>query len=103
MGTGFHGGALHCARRARKARRRRGVRREPGIAFDDTPERRAEARRRFVAPLRAHLEEAGLGHVSEIADAEPPFTPRGCPFQAWSVGELLRVERLVAAPVTVAR
>ncbi len=68
----------------------------------DTPGRRAEARRRFVAPLRAHLEEAGLGHVSEIADAEPPFTPRGCPFQAWSVGELLRVERLLAAPVAVA-
>jgi glycogen debranching enzyme len=45
-----------------------------------------------VAPLLSHLEEAGLGHVSEIADAEPPHTPRGCPFQAWSVGELLRLE-----------
>jgi len=27
-----------------------------------------------------HLAHAGLGHVSEIADAEAPHTPRGCPF-----------------------
>jgi glycogen debranching enzyme len=54
-----------------------------------------EARRRFLAPLLGHLDEAGLGHVSEITDAEAPFTPRGCPFQAWSVGEALRLERVV--------
>src|SRR5207302_4285483 len=45
------------------------------------------ARERFLGPLLAHLNEAGLGHISEIADAEPPHRPRGCPFQAWSVGE----------------
>jgi len=56
-----------------------------------------EARRKFLAPLLAHLEEAGLGHISEIADAEPPHTPRGCPFQAWSVGEALRLDRVVLA------
>jgi predicted glycogen debranching enzyme len=56
---------------------------------------RAEARRRFFQPLLDHLSEAGLGHISEIADAEPPHTPRGCPFQAWSVGEALRLDRLV--------
>jgi len=59
---------------------------------------RAEARRRFLDPLRDHLSDAGLGHVSEIADAEPPFTPRGCPFQAWSLGELIRIEREMLAP-----
>ena len=37
-----------------------------------------------------HLHEAGLGTVSEIFDAEPPFAPRGCIAQAWSVAELLR-------------
>src|SRR5262249_15711752 len=42
-----------------------------------------EARARFLQPLLAHLDEAGLGHISEIADAEPPHTPRGCPWQAW--------------------
>lgn len=38
---------------------------------------------------------AGLGHVSEITDAEAPFAPKGCPFQAWSLGELLRLDRVV--------
>jgi predicted glycogen debranching enzyme len=62
-----------------------------------TREAKSAARARFLAPLYEHLDHAGLGHVSEIADAEPPFTPRGCPFQAWSVGELLRLERDVLA------
>jgi len=57
----------------------------------DSPASRQVARQRFLVPLLAHLEDAGLGHVSEIADAEFPHTPRGCPFQAWSVGELLRL------------
>jgi predicted glycogen debranching enzyme len=52
---------------------------------------------RFVAPLVAHLREAGLGHVSEVADAEASHAPGGCPFQAWSVGELLRLQRCVLA------
>jgi predicted glycogen debranching enzyme len=52
---------------------------------------RAEARRRFLGGLARHIETAGIGHVSELADAEEPWTPRGCPFQAWSLGELLRL------------
>ena len=56
-----------------------------------------EARERFLLPWTGHLAEAGLGHVSEIADAEPPHAPRGCPFQAWSVGELLRLSEQVLA------
>jgi predicted glycogen debranching enzyme len=58
---------------------------------------RKKARTRFLRPLYEHLNHAGLGHVSEICDAEPPHTPRGCPFQAWSLGELLRLERAVLA------
>jgi predicted glycogen debranching enzyme len=57
-----------------------------------TPEAIREARRRFLAPLLAHLTEAGIGHISEIADGDAPHTPRGCPFQAWSVGEALRLD-----------
>ena len=60
-----------------------------------TDEARREARERFLAPLLAHLDEAGLGHVSEIADGDAPHAPRGCPFQAWSVGELLRIRRFL--------
>jgi len=63
-----------------------------------TPAVLKDARQRFMAPLLAHLDEAGLGHVSEIADAEGPHTPGGCPFQAWSLGELLRLDRAVLAP-----
>ena len=37
-----------------------------------------------------HLDEACVGSTSEIFDAEPPFTPRGCVAQAWSVAEVLR-------------
>ena len=62
-----------------------------------TREAKAEARTRFLAPMRVHLDEAGLGHISEIADAEAPHTPRGCPFQAWSVGEFVRLDRQVLA------
>ncbi|HEX6850262.1 MAG TPA: amylo-alpha-1,6-glucosidase [Candidatus Polarisedimenticolaceae bacterium] len=60
-----------------------------------TIEARREARARFLEPLLAHLDDAGLGHVSEIADAEAPHEPKGCPFQAWSLGELLRLDRVV--------
>lgn len=58
----------------------------------DDAARRAQARARFVAPLVAHLAVAGLGHVSEIADGDAPHTPRGCPFQAWSMSELIRAQ-----------
>ena len=63
----------------------------------DTPKIRREARLRFLEPLLQHLDRAGLGHISEIADAESPHTPRGCPFQAWSVGEALRLDLQVLA------
>jgi predicted glycogen debranching enzyme len=63
----------------------------------NTDAARRDARARFMTPMRAHLETAGLGHVSEIADADAPFAPKGCPFQAWSIGELLRLDRLVLA------
>ncbi len=58
---------------------------------------KVEARDRFLSPIAAHLDQAGLGHVSEIADGDAPHTPRGCPFQAWSVAEALRLDRLVLA------
>jgi predicted glycogen debranching enzyme len=53
---------------------------------------RREAHQRFVQRLFEHLDEAGLGHVSEVASGDPPHTPGGCPFQAWSLGELLRLD-----------
>jgi predicted glycogen debranching enzyme len=65
---------------------------EAWVRLVGTPE---EARSRFLAPLLDHLDHAGLGHVSEIADGDAPHAPRGCPFQAWSVGEALRLSRML--------
>jgi predicted glycogen debranching enzyme len=50
-----------------------------------------EMARSFLRPLFHHMADHGLGSISEIFDGQPPFTPRGCPHQAWSVAELLRV------------
>ncbi|MFT5194244.1 MAG: glycogen debranching enzyme, partial [Candidatus Promineifilaceae bacterium] len=49
-----------------------------------------EMARSYLAPALAHLRDHGLGSISEIFDGDPPFTPRGCPAQAWSVAEYLR-------------
>lgn len=46
--------------------------------------------RRMLEGFEAHLEEACVGSISEVFDAEAPFTPRACIAQAWSVAELLR-------------
>jgi len=56
-----------------------------------TREAREAAQQRFVRPLVAELDRCGIGHLYEIADGDAPHTPRGCPFQAWSLGELLRL------------
>jgi len=53
------------------------------------PDDRATARH-LLASFEPHLAEAGIGSISEVFDAEPPFTPRGCIAQAWSVAEVLR-------------
>ncbi len=69
-----------------------------------TPATRAKARERFLTPLLAHLKTAGLGHISEIADADVPHVPGGCPWQAWSLSELLRLTAVTLAerPATTA-
>jgi predicted glycogen debranching enzyme len=64
----------------------------------DGAAQRALARERFVVPLLAHLDHAGLDHISEIADGDAPHMPGGAPFQAWSLGELLRVLKRLGGP-----
>lgn len=49
-----------------------------------------EGARRLLEGFLPHLNEAGVGSISEIFDAEAPFHPRGCIAQAWSVAEVLR-------------
>ena len=51
----------------------------------------AAGARQLLTGFEAHLNEACIGSISEIFDAEPPYVPRGCIAQAWSVAEVLRV------------
>jgi predicted glycogen debranching enzyme len=44
----------------------------------------------WLAPLKDHLTDGGLGHISEILDGDEPQRPCGCMAQAWSVAEVLR-------------
>src|SRR6266545_222909 len=53
------------------------------------PDDRAGARA-VLSGLVAHLGDACIGSISEVFDAEAPFTARGCIAQAWGVAELLR-------------
>ena len=59
------------------------------------PDRRSRARA-FLGGLVDQLGDACIGTLSEVFDAEPPFTPRGCAAQAWSVAEVLRALRMTA-------
>lgn len=58
------------------------------------PEKRDEAHT-FLSGFDQHLYEDGVGTISEVFDAEEPFTPRGCMAQAWSVAEVLRCELML--------
>src|ERR1019366_9222535 len=53
----------------------------------ETARQQAES---WLSGFAEHLTTAGLGQICEIADAEYPYTPRGCIAQAWSVAEILR-------------
>jgi predicted glycogen debranching enzyme len=54
--------------------------------------------RQLVERFVPHLSEACLGSISEVFDAEEPYTPRGCVSQAWSVAEVLRCWVKTAGP-----
>ena len=49
-----------------------------------------EAARALLTPAAHHLSDGCIGTIAEIFDGDPPFAPKGCPAQAWSVGEVLR-------------
>jgi predicted glycogen debranching enzyme len=53
------------------------------------PDSLTEARA-MLEGFDVHLGDACVGSISEIFDAEPPYVPRGCIAQAWSVAEVLR-------------
>jgi predicted glycogen debranching enzyme len=54
----------------------------------------AERARSFLQAFPDHLNDAGVGSISEVFDAEEPHAPGGCIAQAWSVAEVLRAQLL---------
>ncbi len=50
---------------------------------------------RYLAAFEKHVDEEGLGAISEVFDGDPPPTPGGCFAQAWSVAEILRLSKIV--------
>ena len=57
-----------------------------------------EAALALLEPLRHHLEEYGVGSIAEIFDGDPPFDPKGCIAQGWSVAETLRAWAEISQP-----
>jgi len=60
--------------------------------YGDT--RRARA---YMEPMFRNLEEHGVGNLSEIFDGDPPYAPRGCIAQAWTVALFLWADRQISA------
>jgi glycogen debranching enzyme len=59
--------------------------------------RDATAASAYLSGVAAHLREACIGQISEIFDGDAPHRPEGCVAQAWSVAEVLRAWRKLAA------
>jgi glycogen debranching enzyme len=45
----------------------------------------------ILSAARYMIREYGLGGVAEVYDGDPPQRPGGCPWQAWSLAEILRI------------
>ena len=58
--------------------------------FNETSEPRGPGMKLLVMLVLLLAAGAGLFYVSR-RHPDPPHSPRGCPFQAWSLGELLRI------------
>jgi predicted glycogen debranching enzyme len=71
--------------------------------FADAARKAGLADSGLPAGLREHLAEFGLGSISETADGDAPHGATGCPFQAWSVAEVLRIRTGPAGPSRTVR
>ncbi len=60
-----------------------------------TIEAKREAWRRFVQPMLEFPGHGAMGHLFEVADGDEPHAPGGCPAQAWSVAEVIRLAKLL--------
>jgi predicted glycogen debranching enzyme len=64
------------------------------------PDRASHTLTTIIAGLRGYLETTGLGHLPEVVSGDPPYAAGGCPFQAWSLAALLRLEQIARSDKT---
>jgi predicted glycogen debranching enzyme len=64
-----------------------------GIYADACMRVRGRLPENLLDGVRAHVLGPGAGNLCEIFDGDSPHQPRGCPVQAWSVAEVLRIVR----------
>jgi len=60
------------------------------IKVNGYSKRSREDMRALLSGFESHLDDAGMGSVSELFDGDYPYAPGGCIAQAWSVAEILR-------------
>jgi predicted glycogen debranching enzyme len=63
-----------------------------GIYADACQRVRGRVPPAVLSGLLNHLDGPGLGQLAEVFDGDAPHYPRGCPAQAWSVAEALRIK-----------
>jgi glycogen debranching enzyme len=61
------------------------------LAAEEHSQDAREQCRAWLRPLVAQLEEGCVGQLAEVFDGDSPHKPAGCPAQAWSVAEVLRL------------
>ncbi len=60
------------------------------LKVNGSSEKARDQAAQWLEDFNKHLNDAGLGQVSEVFDGDQPHRPGGCIAQAWSVAELLR-------------
>ena len=73
-----------------------GIYADGALRYATNPETTAMQLLKTFEPLwSAHLADAGIGHISEVFDGDPPHRPGGCFAQAWSTAEVIRAKMML--------
>ena len=64
--------------------------------FDVMKEKFLSEAKEIIAGFEEDIQTYCIGSVNEAYDADPPYTPKGSMSQAWSVGAVLEICRMVA-------
>jgi glycogen debranching enzyme len=64
---------------------------EAYLRIHNDSEEAIQQARRWLSPLIDQMGRAAIGQLHEIYEADEPHRPVGCPAQAWSIAEVLRL------------